>query len=161
MVWMIFVSNWPALPTNGSPCSSSSAPGASPMNMSSALMFPTPNTTFLRDEARCGHFTQAIARSRNSANAAVLASGLSAAVAAGGASVGPASASASSAADGAAGWSGACGLRAAGIGAGGWGGWVGRSEGCGARSFWIGAGGCGARGGGCASVWSVSGETAT
>ena len=69
---MIFVSNWPALPTNGSPCSSSSAPGASPMNMSCASMLPTPNTTFLRDDARCGHLTHASARSRNAAKAAAL-----------------------------------------------------------------------------------------
>ena len=39
-------------------------------------MLPTPNTTFLRDDARCGHFTHANARVRNSANAAALASGL-------------------------------------------------------------------------------------
>ena len=74
---MILVSNWPALPTNGSPCSSSSAPGASPTNMSCASMLPTPNTTFLRDDARCGHFTQASARSRKAANAAALACGSS------------------------------------------------------------------------------------
>ena len=73
VAWIIFVSNCPALPTNGSPCSSSSAPGASPTNISGASMLPTPNTTFLRDAARCGHLTQAIARSRNSANAAAFA----------------------------------------------------------------------------------------
>src|SRR5882724_12395746 len=67
---MIFVSNCPARPTNGSPCSSSSAPGASPTNMSCASMLPTPNTTFLRDDARCGHLTQDSARSRSAANAA-------------------------------------------------------------------------------------------
>ena len=33
-------------------------------------MLPTPNTTLLRDDARCGHFTQANARSRNAAKAA-------------------------------------------------------------------------------------------
>src|ERR1039458_4803204 len=67
---MILVSNCPALPTNGSPCSSSSAPGASPTNMSCASMLPTPNATFLRDDARCAHLTQASARSRNTAKAA-------------------------------------------------------------------------------------------
>src|SRR5439155_5175507 len=63
-----------ALPTKGSPCSSSSAPGASPMNISCAFGSPTPKTTFLREEARCGHFTQAKARWRKSAKAAALAS---------------------------------------------------------------------------------------
>src|SRR5271154_617043 len=67
---MIFVSNCPARPTNGSPCSSSSAPGASPTNMSCASMLPTPKTTFLRDDARCGHLTQDKARFCNSAKAA-------------------------------------------------------------------------------------------
>src|SRR5580692_4879358 len=69
---MIFVSNWPALPTNGSPCSSSSAPGASPTNINCASMLPTPKTTFFRDAARCGHFMQARARSRRAAIAADL-----------------------------------------------------------------------------------------
>src|SRR5206468_1405011 len=72
---MIFVSNWPALPTNGSPCTSSSAPGASPTNINGELISPTPNTTFLRDLARCGHLTQIRARWRNSAMAAAFASG--------------------------------------------------------------------------------------
>jgi len=66
---MIFVSNFPALPTKGSPNSSSSAPGASPTNINCASMLPTPNTTFLRDTARCGHFTHASARSRSAAKA--------------------------------------------------------------------------------------------
>src|ERR1700740_2568793 len=70
---MIFVSSCPALPTNGSPCSSSSAPGASPTNMSGESMLPTPKTTFLREEARCEHLTHAITRARNAANAAALA----------------------------------------------------------------------------------------
>src|ERR1019366_8136597 len=83
MVWMIRVSNWPALPTNGSPWVSSSAPGASPMNMSCALMSPTPKTTFLRAATRLGHLTHAVARWRSSAKAAALASGLSAGAAAG------------------------------------------------------------------------------
>ena len=42
---MIFVSSWPARPTNGSPCRSSSAPGASPTNIRSAFGLPTPKTT--------------------------------------------------------------------------------------------------------------------
>src|SRR5438132_5046060 len=37
-------------------------------------MSPTPNTTFIRDAARCGHFRQTMARARNSAIAASLAS---------------------------------------------------------------------------------------
>src|SRR5580700_6627513 len=71
---MILVSNWPALPTNGSPCWSSSAPGASPTNMSDASGLPTPKTTFFRELARCGHLTQVSARARSSAYAAALAS---------------------------------------------------------------------------------------
>src|SRR5438477_9000827 len=35
-------------------------------------MSPTPNTTFFRDAARCGHFLQTDARVRNSAMAACL-----------------------------------------------------------------------------------------
>src|SRR5947209_4192270 len=55
---MIFVSNSPAGPTNGSPRASSTAPGASPMNMSSASGLPTPNTVCVRERARWGHFVQ-------------------------------------------------------------------------------------------------------
>ena len=73
MVSMILVSNCPALPTNGSPCSSSSAPGASPTNISDASMLPTPNTTDFRELAKLGHFTQASTRVCNSAKAATLA----------------------------------------------------------------------------------------
>ncbi len=40
------VSNCPALPTNGLPCSSSVAPGASPMNKISAFGLPSPGTGF-------------------------------------------------------------------------------------------------------------------
>src|ERR1700744_598993 len=69
---MILVSNCPAAPTKGSPCASSSAPGASPTNINSASILPTPNTTFLREDARCEHFTQASARACNAANAAAL-----------------------------------------------------------------------------------------
>src|SRR6185436_43970 len=78
MVWIIRVRNWPAAPTNGSPCASSSAPGASPTNMSCELMSPTPKTTFLRELARFGHFTQTSARSRKSFIASAFAAGSSA-----------------------------------------------------------------------------------
>src|SRR5262245_34700549 len=77
MVWMILVRSWPAAPTNGSPCLSSSAPGASPTNINAALISPTPNTTFLRELVRFGHFTQTSARSRNSRMASALAAGSS------------------------------------------------------------------------------------
>src|SRR6266542_342181 len=40
-------------------------------------MSPTPNTTFFRDAARCGHFSQTNARVRNSAMAACFAWGSS------------------------------------------------------------------------------------
>ena len=46
----------PAWPTNGSPCLSSFAPGASPTNIRSASALPAPNTTVWRVEASCGHF---------------------------------------------------------------------------------------------------------
>ena len=49
---MIFVSNWPARPTNGMPWMSSSCPGASPMNISAACGLPTPNT-ICRRPRRC------------------------------------------------------------------------------------------------------------
>ncbi len=45
---MIFVRSWPARPTKARPCSSSSRPGASPTNMSSAFGLPWPNTMFVR-----------------------------------------------------------------------------------------------------------------
>ena len=38
--------NCPALPTNGSPNLSSSAPGPSPISIIFAFLFPTPNTIF-------------------------------------------------------------------------------------------------------------------
>src|SRR5689334_17046460 len=60
---MILVSNCPALPTNGSPCASSSAPGASPTNIRSASGLPTPKTVWVREFARCGHLTHAQTRS--------------------------------------------------------------------------------------------------
>ncbi len=55
---MILVSSCPAFPTNGSPCKSSSSPGASPTNISSASGLPTPKTTCVRVAARCGHRVQ-------------------------------------------------------------------------------------------------------
>ena len=48
---MMSVSSWPARPTNASPCSSSSAPGASPTNISSASGLPWPKTIVLRPPA--------------------------------------------------------------------------------------------------------------
>src|SRR5438552_2038432 len=72
---MIRVRSWPALPTNGSPCASSSAPGASPTNISGECMSPTPNTTFFREAARRGHFWHTLARDRNWAIAASFATG--------------------------------------------------------------------------------------
>ena len=65
---MILLSNWPALPTNGSPALSSSAPGASPTNIKSAEALPTPNTTFLREDTRLGHCVQANTISRKASN---------------------------------------------------------------------------------------------
>ncbi len=53
----IFVSNCPARPTNGIPCASSSAPGASPITIRSALGLPTPKTNFVRVFPR-PHFKQ-------------------------------------------------------------------------------------------------------
>ena len=48
-------SSLPAWPTNGRPCLSSLAPGASPTNIRSASAFPEPNTTVVRVDASCGH----------------------------------------------------------------------------------------------------------
>ena len=45
------------------------------MNIRRVSMLPTPKTTFLRDEARFGHFTHASARSRSSAKAAAFSAG--------------------------------------------------------------------------------------
>src|SRR5260221_10472620 len=45
---MMRVSSWPARPTNGSPCASSSAPGASPTNTMPLRAEPTPGTVFVR-----------------------------------------------------------------------------------------------------------------
>src|SRR5437763_8977182 len=44
----MLLSSCPERPTNGSPCSSSSAPGPSPTNINSACGLPTPNTICLR-----------------------------------------------------------------------------------------------------------------
>ena len=51
-------SSRPAWPTNGRPCLSSLAPGASPTNIRSASALPAPNTTLVRVAASCGHFVQ-------------------------------------------------------------------------------------------------------
>ncbi len=48
MARSIAFSNWPARPTNGSPCRSSSAPGASPITNRRASRRPTPNTVCVR-----------------------------------------------------------------------------------------------------------------
>ena len=47
---IIALSSCPARPTNGSPCRSSSMPGASPMNIQRALRLPTPKTVCVRVE---------------------------------------------------------------------------------------------------------------
>src|SRR5437588_984272 len=54
------VRSCPAAPTNGSPCLSSWNPGASPMNIRSALGSPTPNTTWVRP-AESRHLVQTAA----------------------------------------------------------------------------------------------------
>ena len=51
--------NLPAVPTKGSPLSSSELPGASPMNIIRLWGFPTPGTAFLRD-FQSGHFVQTV-----------------------------------------------------------------------------------------------------
>src|SRR3954453_15762680 len=48
----------PAWPTNGRPCLSSLAPGASPMNIRSASAFPEPKTTGWRVGASWGQLVQ-------------------------------------------------------------------------------------------------------
>lgn len=52
---MIFVNSFPALPTKGSACMSSSLPGPSPINISFESVFPCPNTTFVRPWVARGH----------------------------------------------------------------------------------------------------------
>lgn len=49
--------NLPAVPTKGSPLTSSDTPGASPMNIIRLFGFPMPGTAFLRD-FQSGHFVQ-------------------------------------------------------------------------------------------------------
>ena len=51
---------------------SSSAPGASPTNMSSASGFPTPKTTCSRDFTRCSHFIHARIGPRSASSRAAL-----------------------------------------------------------------------------------------
>src|SRR3954447_21044216 len=51
-------SSRPAWPTNGSPCWSSLAPGASPTNIRSASAWPEPKTTVVRVLASCGQRVQ-------------------------------------------------------------------------------------------------------
>src|SRR6476646_7295250 len=48
MASIICVRSFPARPTNGRPCASSSAPGPSPTKMRSALEEPSPKTILLR-----------------------------------------------------------------------------------------------------------------
>src|SRR5579862_381334 len=62
---MILLSNWPARPTNGSPCKSSSWPGPSPTKTSFALRLPVPKTTFVRPSCST-QFTHAFARASSS-----------------------------------------------------------------------------------------------
>ena len=52
-------SSRPAWPTNGTPCLSSLAPGASPTNIRSASALPEPKTTVVRAAASCGQRVQA------------------------------------------------------------------------------------------------------
>ncbi len=69
---IILVSNWPAKPTKGSPCRSSSAPGASPTNINSASGFPTPKTTGGRVRASTGHLVQTSTGPRIACNRSAL-----------------------------------------------------------------------------------------
>ena len=70
-------SSWPAWPTNGRPCSSSLAPGASPTNIRSASALPAPKTTVWRVSASCGQRVQpgACAKTAFEGLAAVLGGG--------------------------------------------------------------------------------------
>ena len=45
--WNALFISCPAFPTKGSPCLSSSAPGPSPISITSASLLPTPNTIFV------------------------------------------------------------------------------------------------------------------
>src|ERR1700735_4504488 len=62
----------PERPTNGSPARSSSRPGPSPTNSTSASGLPTPNTTWVRPSAS-GHLVQVevVTRSRSRATASL------------------------------------------------------------------------------------------
>lgn len=51
--------NLPAIPTKGSPLTSSDAPGASPMSIIRLVVLPSPGTAFLRD-FQSGHFVHTI-----------------------------------------------------------------------------------------------------
>ncbi len=63
----ILVSSCPERPINGLPLASSSAPGASPITMSPASGFPSPNTTECRVSARrhFRHLSASLARASN------------------------------------------------------------------------------------------------
>ena len=62
-------SSLPAAPTNGSPCRSSLAPGASPTNIRSASALPAPNTTDVRVAASSAQRVHARASISSSFNA--------------------------------------------------------------------------------------------
>ena len=67
---IISVRSWPARPTNGSPSRSSSAPGASPTNMSRAVAAPVPKTVCVRVAARCGQRWQTATSAASAASCA-------------------------------------------------------------------------------------------
>ncbi len=64
---MIRLRSCPARPTNGSPWASSSAPGASPMNITLAFGFPTPKTVCVRVCASSWHRTHWATRAARAA----------------------------------------------------------------------------------------------
>ena len=66
---------FPARPTNGMPCSSSLAPGASPTNIRSASALPAPKTTVFRVAASSGQRVQARAFASSSFSASRRSSG--------------------------------------------------------------------------------------
>src|SRR4051812_25937795 len=63
------VNNAPARPTNGRPVRSSSAPGASPTNISRAAGLPSPKTVRDRDAASIGHLVHAATSAASAASA--------------------------------------------------------------------------------------------
>ena len=71
MAARILVSSWPLRPTKGSPCRSSSRPGASPMRTRSASGLPAPKTVCLRPSCS-GQAVQGRTSSRSAARAAAL-----------------------------------------------------------------------------------------